>query len=1098
MWWRRDPSLFSRSLINRYAQRVLRDDEAALRTRGYSRTPPNSAQQEHHGDSKRPTNMSNLEWMQLQHYERWRKRLQEDPYKTLFGASNDMLSGKGLGDWNWIHKTFPKWMLREMDVGEQNQEWSKEDPKYSKKAHVPDRSDTPPKARESLFPEPSFRKVAFEREASSGVVSPSDLRRPREDSHVKVVGTSPGGTPGVGRDISSDIPPSKQSVRSSVLRSFHNTTHNPPNIVHEPLMGAVVPEETEGSAENAINESKTWRQTALQRRAASEVVVKPPTQSLSPSKLSEDNALHTEVPDSLTSPQTTAEALKRRPTQTSNKGYSWLIQQESISPPKADTAQNDSGVFSPSSDKLKQLPQDDIDFLSAADIRASMGAKRSRIPTDEQRQVERQSLEKAFATSQETPDIDSMLQAKIINNQHIRRTEREMRNTQANQEAVNPEPAEPAVQNPVSEAPVQSSVDRMKRWLETTGASFAKQFWQDPTEEADVTKTKLYFDKVANYVKKGQAATKQIAEDLEREIPASIALLKRLRKDEEQLDMAIHRLRQRSSSTHGQGLSPRKIRAMESLKTRFHQTNNELEKAYGALRDLVGTKSVTGAIGSFKRRLTTASTVLHKNSQLLRMLIWSLQTRLEDSRIDRNILPNYKIVADNLLSLRDTQMTLMRLVDRAMLVYGVVPNAPENVDSFAADQLSGLDNCDDPFVRARLAADAHLIKEINAHNSTVQEHSHEPPSSPQAFTSTSFHEPNPLAHSLFRPFGPAIDKLGNKEMRDVAAEKEKENERMKLTDQKQVDEVKTAYENMYGTTNVEPSQTVSEALFQDAAATNLKPKADTSVTAQEQEPESTTKFEMLKDDPAAISLGYATSVASNATTPLVEEDRAAAATVSANATSAETEESIESPARVSVSSMESLPTHYTIVVRDPHTDTLSITTSTTGPPRDASPAVPLHQALSALDSPAKFIPYITSGLEVVSANKDILVLRDAIDTAASTRPFETIRTSASSMNDPSDTSKVAINPIDGTTRLSPTGYVGPDESPEQLEKEFQQRRDAASTLNGKVSEQQERPREEEKKAKRKGGAGGVVKTAIWVAGMCYVVGVVGEIYTPSI
>jgi hypothetical protein len=25
----------------------------------------------------------------------------------------------------------------------------------------------------------------------------------------------------------------------------------------------------------------------------------------------------------------------------------------------------------------------------------------------------------------------------------------------------------------------------------------------------------------------------------------------------------------------------------------------------------------------------------------------------------------------------------------------------------------------------------------------------------------------------------------------------------------------------------------------------------------------------------------------------------------------------------------------------------------------------------------------------------------------------------------------------------------------------------------------------------------VVKTAIWVAGMCYVVGVVGEIYTPT-
>jgi hypothetical protein len=63
--------------------------------------------------------MTDLEWNQLQYYRRWRKRLQEHPYKALFGASEDMLRGKGLTNWDWVYKTFPKWMLQEMDANEQ-------------------------------------------------------------------------------------------------------------------------------------------------------------------------------------------------------------------------------------------------------------------------------------------------------------------------------------------------------------------------------------------------------------------------------------------------------------------------------------------------------------------------------------------------------------------------------------------------------------------------------------------------------------------------------------------------------------------------------------------------------------------------------------------------------------------------------------------------------------------------------------------------------------------------------------------------------------------------------------------------------------------
>ena len=62
--------------------------------------------------------MTDKEWAQLQNYRKWKKMLQEHPYRGLFGASEDLLRGKGLTDWEWVYKTFPKWMLREMDPQE--------------------------------------------------------------------------------------------------------------------------------------------------------------------------------------------------------------------------------------------------------------------------------------------------------------------------------------------------------------------------------------------------------------------------------------------------------------------------------------------------------------------------------------------------------------------------------------------------------------------------------------------------------------------------------------------------------------------------------------------------------------------------------------------------------------------------------------------------------------------------------------------------------------------------------------------------------------------------------------------------------------------
>lgn len=1091
--------------------------------------------------------------MQLKHYNRWRKRVQEDPYKAIFGASSDMLNGKGLIDWEWINKSFPKWMLNEVDVSEPSQ----------------GKHDQSTTAREPIFPQPSFRKQTLDRD---GVKSPSDSRRPQEGAYVKVVGKAPSDPPNEAsasfRSHISTVPERIENSSTSAPSDFVSsaTQVDPQEMVQKEETADIPKDEAAQSVppqprirrlaqrelefwddqthQHQQKSDTDWRLTALQRRLG-----RPHSSRKQLSLEAERLGYPSLDPSAITTEEADGKPQGLRlDNRTSANGP---VQKASRAWLELSTQGNDSSTRS-TSEKLKQLPEDDIDFLSAADIRASMGAKRSWLPSDEQKQASRQNLEQAFSGSEDTSSIHPMLEARIVNNQYVRRTERKLRDGKraTNKEAEDLEKTsvvEPVPEIPTevpAEAPAESSIERMKRWLETTGASFAKTFWQDPTEEADVTKTKLFFDKVAHYVKKGQAANRQITEDLEKDIPVSKPLLSRLKSDEERLDLAIHRLRQRTSNGQTQDLSPKKIRAMESLKARYHQTNRELETAYEALRDAVGTDAVVNATASFKRRLSTASKVLHKNSQLLRMLIWSLQTRLEDPKIDRKILPNYKVVADNLLSLRDTQMTLMRLVDRAMLVYGADPGGRADNDT-PRIKLEDFENCEDPFVRARLAADVHLINEIKAHKSRSQEPANESSCpSPNPSNSKILDEPSPLSNSLFRPFGPVIEKLGNKELREMAAEEVLLEEKRKLGDVKLIDDIKAAYEDTYGAITADHRQIpfkvpgvkgspMYEPLdAQEAQQVIARLKKVKKVLSA--------RFDMLKDDPASTQVSATETSSAGATLSgpdSAHSGRAAEApgnppaenlvkdidaTPSKDATAAEStkmQAQRESPPAATATShpslqavhqtedqvetapssaLEQISTHYTIVVRDPETDTLSITTSTIGPPRDTSPAVPLHLALSSLDKPAKFIPYITEGLEVVSAKKDILVLRDAVENDNSTRPFSTVAPSSSTVgSEHAVFNHGATNPIDGTTRLSPTGYVGPEESAEQLEKDFLERRSAADRLQQFKNDEpgQVRHTANRWKARRRGRAGSVVKTAIWVAGMCYIAGVIGEICT---
>ncbi|KAJ4363116.1 hypothetical protein N0V83_010236 [Neocucurbitaria cava] len=1147
--------------------------------------------------------MSSLEWMQLQHYKQWRKRLIEDPYNTMFGASNDMLNGKGLKDWEWISKTFPRWMLREMDEPVENDKDKNKDSyasEFGKKASKDESSaaqtrdnstcakssysnvansrhewDAGSKRRESYFPQPSFRATRLDRDDFTGIISPSDLRRPREQPHVKVVGkaaevrsestsdmhhtnsfqntpvSSASHTPGPAKKIEpvggqlSELSTSKEtSSKEAIARET--------SFIEQFL--ADTPPNQSYNANNQIVDDKTWRQTALQRRSSRELISK---SAMKPSPIADLSDATTKTttsrePEAIELPP--PQATEHTP-EVTTQYKDWLVEQEPPASVTANRTEESTGTGTSRSplNILDQIPKDDIDFLTAADIRASMGVRRSKIPSDEERRAKRQKLEETFKKTHETSeDINPMIESKIINDQLIRRLERELQQAPDSQGFIKAQTeqhyTEPAT---VQENVIESSIERMKRWLEQGGAMFSSHFWQDPTEEADATKTKLFFDKIVGRIRKGRIAMRQVVEDLEMEIPATKPLLKRLKDDEEMLDMAIRALRLRVGTGKPHSLTPRKAKAIQALRSKFMDTDRELDAAFTTLNARGKTDAAKSVSLVTRRRISVASKICHKNAHLTRHLIWSLQARLEDPEIDQSILMQYQAVANSLLTLRDTQMALARLVDHAMQIYRVGPTVLENtefsgqkpsvvdqspvLENGELERSSSISEAEKANIRAHVAAEERLANEVEAQKSAMRGLSDDGYARTLKLTpKKTFDERSPLAHSLFRPFGPVLESLGKETAENAEAAKANEDAKKKLDDAKLVAQVRKAYEDTYGPITVGHRQVTSSV-----------------EEATEGHERDVKTFEMLKDDPtsSAPTVDHASSeqgidfpalsteppleltkerstvapvaheevrphtsdavaVAENLNEaePHLDTALGSAKAAAAVATAAEPHNvapqqhsEISSDSKHSFSSTADLPTHYTILIHDAQTDDLSITTSTTGPPRDISPALALHEALSTLDTPAKFIPYISEGLEIVTAKKDMLVLRDSLDNASSTRSFETIRAPPSTTStEELETERRTVNPIDGTARLSPTGYVGPEESQEQLEKEFEERREAADRFSRKGGKQQDYSQDQkETKGRRKGGAGSVAKTAIWAAAVCYVVGVFGEIATTS-
>jgi hypothetical protein len=912
------------------------------------------------------------------------------------------------------------------------------------------------------------------------------------------------------------------------------------------------------SEEHDQSSDIAWRETALQRRISADSMAGPKTYpSITADQINKGAVGNSPVASEISTQKPEAEGMNYQMSEVRDRTQfiSWMIEQTELNPgkepdldkylgpPRPDAkkrdqlsmdnndskakeemkptmrgvtndrgetrAQESSKPGRSASEVLSQLPKDDIDFLSAVDIRATMGTKKSRLPSVEERNAEKQRLARAFASAQQSyPGIDTMIESKIVNDQLVRRTERELREAKQAHSMTKTESPEKVSSRasissitPAEEAPLESSVDRMRKWLKTTGANFAKQLWQDPAEDVDVTKTKLFFDKVMQYVQKGQLAMRPIVEDLEKDIPASAALLKRLQSDEDLFRVAILRLHQRSDDGVTHGLTPKKIKAMESLKVRFLQTNREFDKAHVALRELAKTEAATKATGSFKRRLNMASQILNKNAQLSRMLIYNLETRLEDMDVDRKILSNYKPVADNLLSLRDTQLTLLRLVDHAISVYGVVPTTKVTGDTLNLKRMGeNLANCEEPFIHARLSADAHLMDQILSTKPDVQA-----AETPKAAPRTSLDDPKPLSNSLFRPFGTNISSNDEDTAKVEAKQKLGDMHLMKYK----------AYHDSFRTLTGQSNPVVQVSnVGEDTTAKKLDmikedPTAtDHGATATPMETETSSKTNSeTSANPDETSGPFSSSKPNSSRNrpPMSTETAADDSGTSLDLDATSSSFSAPKAGSTSTSTATYLPTCCTILVHDPATDTLSVTTSSTGPPYGTTPALPLHQALSSLDCPAKFVAHIAGNQEVVTAKNHMLVLRQIVNNMAPTHHiFETIgpgnrpdgRWAFSADGRSAFQRRDAINPIDGTARLSPTGYVGPEDSPEHLAREFDERRAEAGRLNPQPVDmllEHDRHYSGKKINKKRGRVGRVVQTGIWAAAVCYVVGVLGEV-----
>ncbi|KAJ4291772.1 hypothetical protein N0V90_009667 [Kalmusia sp. IMI 367209] len=1259
-WWRRDPSLWSRTPIHRYARR---DAEATLRSRCFSKSKPTSARHNDEPDNtdnvgKKPEGMSKLEWMQQQHYKRWKRRIEENPYTALFGASENMLRGRGLiradpeGDWKrgleWVERTFPRWMVQEMGLGDKDKDKGVKNEKdgggYPKKVKIDGTEESAAKEREGMFPEPSFRTGRFERDLwNSGVESPSDSRRPREqpiapssdqpESHrafqekirrVKEAGVKEQYNPDepaiqknypveeqkVGREVSSNA----TSVRKNATQSSKEATARETSFIEEFLADTphVVPPAVPGHQDN-----KDWRQTAMERRASPTFALKPRRQTdvpvidvtakanVGPEKtdiaegegksgintiLSASGEESLRKVDAVHEPDAKIKEEAEQAPSPRIRTDDWLLApSDSVKPDQKEHKKEQSNPRRLASDILDQLPKDDLDLLSADEIRASMGRTRRAY---EDKNAVRQKLEEDFNNAQkETLELDPLIEAKVVNDQYVRRKKSELFQLQEQTETA-PDGASsaklPVGNEPVAAVPEQRSndetaksppvsvletgLDFMSRWLHNGGNILAQHFWQDPVQVVagqNPGADEEFLKGIGIGVLKGRRAFASIKDELVADIPASSQLVSRLNRDQIKASAGAVRMYRDLPSALKDTSDAAASKAAAYVRIgKLRQALLDTDKQFKEACELVDNmKSTTKPSLLLQKRLRLAADILRKNAQLTRMAVFGLQARIEvDVGASGGLIA--RELLHRLLALQDTQLALSRLVSRTMQVLGVDAKAEEEVATKIDEtEIAAVDLADPTVIEAlasvagknssakqevdTTAANAKLEEEVNKQKAAMRGLSDDGYArSPKPFVRKPFDEPSPLAHSLFRPFGLQLESLG----KDVDTAKEGVIDAAKKAkgDRELVKEVRKAYEDVYGPINVDhwqvpPNDKPHDAIEELTKVPELKaamPKASIQMLKEDEISPSVTgqiltteasPVSTLKDDVATSEAVLEAETIPEQSGPFdipehlrlqgvvgVDNDgkyiyqdvprqhEPPAPTTSTETACHEENDSIApgedtvlteqvNAERASGDALsgEAVPISYKTLIYNPETDKLSVTTSQIPQPDEPFDPIPLHEALTKLSHPAKFVDHLPEAFHVIAARPDVLTIRTA--SSNSTDP-ETNITSVFGKSDAQqkvDMENVepwrGINPVDGTTTLSPTGFVGVG-SDLETDLDFAERRKKAEDFTVKRKSLEDFVKETDKRnRKSRGGVGGVAKTAIWAGALCYVTGVVAEL-----
>ncbi|KAI0021289.1 hypothetical protein F4780DRAFT_738908 [Xylariomycetidae sp. FL0641] len=197
-----------------------------------------------------------------------------------------------------------------------------------------------------------------------------------------------------------------------------------------------------------------------------------------------------------------------------------------------------------------------------------------------------------------------------------------------------------------------------------------------------------------------------------------------------------------------------------------------------------------------------------------------------------------------------------------------------------------------------------------------------------------------------------------------------------------------------------------------------------------------------------------------------------------------------SPESTSESARSDEPTIYKILAYDPTMQTINVAETTSVKPDQASALSPT-EVLLRLSNPAKFFPHFAplqaEGFEIVSGSGDILVFRKV----RSAKPTRNIN-------------GIPVNPIDmmgmptvlpAGAFASPTGFINYDiprveeEAPATaFRSNINVRREEPVFSGPKSSASQEGPRRKKSVVRR------VLLGGVWVAGISYALGVVGEYF----